>query len=1004
MDEAGWPRGLSTGRCRLWPRPIGRASEASGVSLEIPEDTLLNKSKVDIPMGEFWVRDLHPRLMYLQDVRGAASAAHIYGQPIVAAEAFTGGGFESPATLKQVADYWFSHDINRLVFHTSAHQPTDEPPGNTMVGTHFHRNITWAEEARPLVTYLSRVSHLLQQGKPVADIAYLLAEGAPSTPTIWGSGTQPEAPEGFDYDFINTDVLLHRLQVDEAGRLFLPDGPVWSVLVLPETNAMRPEVAARIGELVKDGATVMGPKPLVSPSLQGHPGADLELAAIANVVWGDLDGASRTIHHHGKGRVIWGRSLSQALDSLALYPDVDYAGGLDAEVVWKHRDLEGAHIYYVANVTDREEEVEARFRVAGRDVELWHPDDGRIEHAPYRTQDGRTVVPLRLAPRESVFVVFRRTAMPGGRAITVAPEEVVGRLDGEWTIDFPAGGRAPAQITLPRLTSWTEHPEPGVRWFSGTATYRTRVIVPNTWLPADRATILDLGRVADIAEVSVNGQSLGLVWKAPFAVDVSGVLRPGENEIEIRVTNGWTNRLIGDQALPDEQKILGTSGVSPGGIGVGRMTEPLEAGLLGPITVRTRAVNRIADTVDGRVAEIPANYTEAAVEPFVLPDPLRMNDGRPVADVQAWTAERRPELLRLFAENQFGRLPAGPVTLSVDVVEAGAPAFDGKATRRQVTLWFNPTRTGRKVELLLYTPAAAKAPVPTLLQLSFTANNLAVDDPRVKVGEVWDRSAQRRVPADSGRRFGTLDVARWTEAGFGVATVNYTDIDPDVPGAIESGVRASFLSPGQTGPAGDEWGTISAWSWGLSRVLDYFEQEPAVDASRVALFGVSRLGKTVLWTGARDPRFAAVIASVSGEGGAALSRRDYGETIAHLTAPSRYPYQFAGNYAKWAADPRTSPVDGHLLVALMAPRPLLLQTGDTDRWSDPKGEWQALLAARPVYEMWGECGPATDQFPATGVVVGDALAYTMHAGCHGVMPADWDVFEKFLTRHLKPER
>ncbi len=188
-------------------------AEASGVALEIPEDTLLNKSKVDIPMAEFWVHALHPESMYFVDVRGAASAAHVYGKPIVATESFTGGGYESPYTLKKVADYWFAQGVNRLVFHTSAQQPLDTKPGNTMVGTHINRNITWAEQAKPFMTYVARVSYLLQQGSPVADLAYLLPEGAPSTMPFWGAGLQPAPPKGYDYDYVNTDILLHRMSV-----------------------------------------------------------------------------------------------------------------------------------------------------------------------------------------------------------------------------------------------------------------------------------------------------------------------------------------------------------------------------------------------------------------------------------------------------------------------------------------------------------------------------------------------------------------------------------------------------------------------------------------------------------------------------------------------------------------------------------------------------------------------------------------------------------------------
>ncbi len=312
-------------------------SEAAGVSLEIPEDTLLNKSKVDIPMGEFWVRDLHPRLMYLQDVRGAASAAHAYAKPIVAAEAFTGGGYESPLTLKKVSDYWLAQGINRLVFHTSAHQPLDTKPGNTMVGTHLHRNITWAELAKPLNTYFARTCYMLQQGRAVADIAYLLGEGAPSTMPIWGAGTTPAPPAGYDHDFINADVLLHRLSVDGHGQLTLPDGMSYRLLVLPESTKMRPELLEKLHELVAGGATIVGPRPTASPSLAGQPAADQRVAELADSLWGDLNGTTRTINYVGRGMVVWGRPLADVLARLNVPQDFEWTGPLDADVAWKHR-------------------------------------------------------------------------------------------------------------------------------------------------------------------------------------------------------------------------------------------------------------------------------------------------------------------------------------------------------------------------------------------------------------------------------------------------------------------------------------------------------------------------------------------------------------------------------------------------------------------------------------------------------------------------------------------
>ena len=242
------------------------------MSLEPLEDALLNKKQVDIPMGEFWFRSLHPRAMYYADVRGAASASHVYGKPLVAAEAWTGGGYESPYSLKKIGDYWLAQGINRLVFHTSAHQPLDTKPGNTMVGTHINRNITWAEQAAPFMTYLARSSHLLQQGRFVADLAYLLNEGAPSTMPFWGAGLQPAPPTGYDYDYVNADALLTRMSVSADGRLVLPDGMSYRVLVLPQIDRMTLPVMRKIAELVRGGATVVGPRPMRSPSLVGPTG------------------------------------------------------------------------------------------------------------------------------------------------------------------------------------------------------------------------------------------------------------------------------------------------------------------------------------------------------------------------------------------------------------------------------------------------------------------------------------------------------------------------------------------------------------------------------------------------------------------------------------------------------------------------------------------------------------------------------------------------------------
>jgi hypothetical protein len=421
-----------------------------------------------------------------------------------------------------------------------------------------------------------------------------------------------------------------------------------------------------------------------------------------------------------------------------------------------------------------------------------------------------------------------------------------------------------------------------------------------------------------------------------------------------------------------------------------------------PLLLAGSASAQVPDLPPDTVADITVNYTEARAGSYELPDPLVLASGAQVRDAETWFRQRRPEIVRLFEENQYGRSPGRPTEMYFDVFDAGSSALGGAATRRQITLYFNRERTGPRIELLVYVPAAATAPVPLLLNVSFSPNSSVVDDPGIKPGEVWDRERRERVPATPGRGFGRLDVLPFLQAGFGVATVYYADLDPDFLEGDSLGIRGVYRADGETGPAPNEWGSIAAWSWGLSRVMDYFETDDTVDEARVAIFGASRVGKTVLWTAARDTRFAAVIASASGEGGAALSRRNYGETVAHLTAPTRFPYQFAGNYGTFGDRVDKLPVDAHMLLALIAPRPVLLQTGTEDHWSDPKGEFLAAVAAEPVFELLGARGLGTRTMPPAGEPILHTIGYLMHDGGHGPAPDDWPVFLQFLTKHLLP--
>ncbi|MES2391597.1 MAG: glycosyl hydrolase [Acidobacteriota bacterium] len=565
----------------LHKRGMESYAEASGVALEIPEDTLLNKSKVDIPMAEFWVRALHPESMYYVDVRGAASAAHDYGKPVVAAEAFTGGGYESPYTLKKIADYWFTQGINRLVFHTSAQQPLDTPPGNTMVGTHLNRNITWAEQARPFMDYVSRVSYMLQQGTPVADLAYLLPEGAPSTMPFWGSGVQPAPPAGYDYDYLNTDILLHHTTVDAAGRVRLDSDVSYRLLVLPPTNQMTPPVLRKLRELVAAGATITGPRPQASPSLVDYPAADAEVQQIATDLWADTDGVTRNQHSFGKGTTYSGLSLSEILLRLGTEADFVASGSPESAPAWIHRRAGNSDIYFVVNQGDRPINMEARLRATGKSVQIWRPMDASrsnadtqlslseersgnrqpgLQPAMYTRQTGFTTVSAQLATRESVFIVVSESPAEHTPVAKVRERRTIAKLAGPWIVAFPPRMGAPESIKLNALTALTDDARPGVKYFSGTATYAAHFQAPATFVQVhprgDKRMLLHFDDVRDIAEVRLNGRSMGIVWAPPYDVDITDAIRPGTNTLEVRVTNEWTNRIQGDALLPARERIL----------------------------------------------------------------------------------------------------------------------------------------------------------------------------------------------------------------------------------------------------------------------------------------------------------------------------------------------------------------------------------------------------------------------------------------------------------------
>ena len=406
--------------------------------------------------------------------------------------------------------------------------------------------------------------------------------------------------------------------------------------------------------------------------------------------------------------------------------------------------------------------------------------------------------------------------------------------------------------------------------------------------------------------------------------------------------------------------------------------------IISAVLLFSNAANaQIPDAPDASVAGIPVNYTEAKVGTLNLPDVLKTFDGRPVTDARTWNEIRRPELLKYIETEYYGHIPATAPKVTWEVVSTDPNALEGKAIMKKLAGHMG-SPDGPAIDVTLYTPADAKGPVPVLTNLTF--------------GFSFGGRGGRRGMGGSDR---PGSPAWLISHGYGYATINYSSIETDQSGQPNVNLaRKLALAPGQEAPAPDEWGTIAAWAWGISRLMDYYQTDPSVDAKRIAITGTSRLGKTVTWAGANDQRIALVIACCGGEGGAALARRNYGETIAHLVTPTRYPYQFAGNYQKFAADPNTSAVDTHCLVALMAPRPILLSTGSRDGWSDPYGEFLAAVAATPVYKLLGKQGIDSDKYSNVGEMVGHELSYLMVNGGHG--SPDWDLWLKFMDTYLKP--
>ena len=539
-----------------------------------PGEFLQYGGQSDEIAGEFWsagdLGDIENRI--------ASSCGHIYGKRRVWAESFTCGGPDFsryPGEMKQRGDKFFAEGINNTLYHLYIQQPDDNAPGiNAPFGNEFNRLNTWFSQLDVFNKYIKRCNYMLQQGYYVADVAYYIGEDAPKMTGI----RNPEIPQGYSYDFINAEVIEKSGRV-ENGQLAIDGGMKYRVLVLPPQNTMRPEFLAKLQELVKNGLTIIGPKPEKSPSLQNYPEADKKVSEIATKMWGGEKYFNRVIQY-GKGKVYPQASIEEVMADMNVVPDFK-SNDPTLPITFLHRSLPDADVYFVANQGDKAISFNGAFRAAGKTPELWNPQTAEVRALPQFTRLSKTVeVPMKLEPLESAFIVFRNgSEQPSANSVNYPEKKVLTTITTPWKVAFEQGKGGPESTqTFETLTDWSKNADNKIKYFAGHAIYTNTFKISK--LP-EGETYIDLGKVMVMAKVKINGEEVGGVWTPPYRLNITKYLKKGVNTLEVDVVNNWRNRLIGEKNMPESERFTKQSFTY-----LNKDSELQESGLIGPVEIQ----------------------------------------------------------------------------------------------------------------------------------------------------------------------------------------------------------------------------------------------------------------------------------------------------------------------------------------------------------------------------------------------------------------------------------